>query len=381
MKKPSRKNRRKQAQFRRHTEPGSAPGQVVVDPAARQPVTRVIAYDRENLIDRTIENIEEIRGMLGKSRVTWVNVDGLGSAEVIKKLGEIFHLHPLALEDVVHVHQRPKVEQYGEHVFIVARMACLEQRLETEQVSIFLGADFVLTFLEDPGDSFDPVRARLKAGHARARDQGAGYLAYALLDAIVDAYFPIVEEYGDRLDDLEDDVILRPERNAIARVHDAKRDLRTLRRAVWPLREAINGLIREPTPLLSDETRVYLRDCYDHTVQIIDLVETYRELGADLSDLYLSGLSNRMNEVMKVLTIISTIFIPLSFIAGVYGMNFDTQASSLNMPELKWRWGYPFSLALMASVTAAMLAFFIRRGWLRALSPTGTNPPAMKDEG
>lgn len=369
------RKKRRQTQFFRRTSPGAAPGTLAVDPHATPPVVRVMAYDAQTLFERQAPTAAEVEPFLGQGHVVWVNVEGLGDAATLQKLAQMFGLHPLALEDVVNTHQRAKVEQYGEVLFIVARMSSLGERLETEQVSLFLGRGFVLTFLEDPGDSFDPVRERLRQGHAKLRAGNSGYLAYALLDAVIDAYFPIIEAYGDRLDVLEDDVILRPDQHCIARVHDAKRDLRTLRRAVWPLREALGLLNRDECRLLDAETHVHLRDCHDHVIQIIDLVETYRELGSDLTDLYLSSLSNRLNEVMKVLTIISTVFIPLSFVAGVYGMNFNPESSPWNMPELKWRWGYPFALSIMAAMVVSMAAFFYRKGWLWALTPTGGASP------
>jgi magnesium transporter len=313
-----------------------------------------------------------------KFAVTWINVDGVGHEDTVRQLGRIFQLHPLALEDVVHVHQRAKVELYGEQAFIVVRMPCpVNSHLETEQVSLFVGKNFVLTFLEDPGDVFEQVRVNLRGAAGRIRASGAGYLAYALLDAAVDAYFPLIELFGERMDALEDAVIETPTRQSISDVHDAKHDLRTLRRAVWPLREAINSLCRDASALFNDETRIHLRDCYDHVVQIIDMVETYRELGSDLTDLYLSSLSTRMNEVMKVLTVIATLFMPLGFITGLYGMNFNPNASRFNLPELNWRFGYPYALGLMVATTFAMLYFFWRRGWLGALSPDGRSPSTM----
>lgn len=372
----SQRNRRRKNRFQRRTAPGAAPGVIEVDPQSPRPAIRAIAYGPDRFQEQTIDSPAKIGELLAHWPVTWVNVEGLGDAATIKELGALFNLHPLALEDVVNVHQRAKMEQYGDHLFIVARMARLADRLDTEQVSLFVGRNFVLTFLEDPGDSFDPVRLRLRGCIGRLRSAGTAFLTYSLLDAVVDAYFPVIELYGDRLDALEDVVVGRPEKNVISKIHDAKRDLRTLRRAIWPLREAINALGRDAVSLIDDETRIYLRDCYDHTVQIIDLVETYREVGSDLTDLYLSSLSNRMNEVMKVLTVISTIFMPLGFIAGVYGMNFDPDSSSWNMPELRSHWGYPFALGLMAAVAAAMLFFFYRQGWLVALAL----PPQPRDD-
>jgi magnesium transporter len=349
----------------RRMPPGTPPGTLMpVDLAAPHPLIRLMAYGPEEMIEQEVRNPRDVRAVLGQWPVMWVHVEGLGDIETIRTLGEIFALHGLALEDVIDVHQRPKVEEYGQYLYLVARMAVAGDQLETDQFSLFLSPHFVLSFDEHPGDCFDPVRERIRHKRGRMRDAGADYLAYALLDAIVDAYFPILEEYGERLDMLEDEVVAQPDHNIVARIHEVKRDLLTLRRAIWPQREAMNVLLRDITPLITDETRVYLRDCYDHTVQLMDLVETYRELGADLMDVYLSSVSNRTNEVMRVLTVIAVIFIPLTFIAGVYGMNFNPETSPWNMPELNWYWGYPFSLALMALIVIGQLAFFWRRGWL-----------------
>jgi magnesium transporter len=237
--------------------------------------------------------------------------------------------------------------------------------LATEQLSLFLGQGFVVTFQERVGDCFDPVRARLRKG-GPIRTRGPDYLTYALIDALVDSWFPVLEQHGERLEDLEDEILVHPARRTIARIHELRRDLMALRRAVWPLRDALGALCRDPTPLIAGETRTYLRDCYDHAVQIIDLLESGRELSADLTDAYLSNINNRMNEIMKVLAVIATIFLPLSFIASVYGMNFHTDKSPWNMPELAWRFGYPFALGLMVLTVIGMLFFFWRRGWLRS---------------
>jgi magnesium transporter len=299
-------------------------------------------------------------------------VDGLGDVELVRRLGEMLGLHPLAMEDVVNVNQRPKVEQYDHHLFLTARMATVDAHLETEQLSLFLGERFVVTFQEGrPGDPFEPVRARIRTAGSHIRSASADYLAYCLLDALIDGYFPLLEGLGETMESFEDEIFGRPQPAVLARIHDAKRDLMTVRRAVWPLREAINVLIRDTGSMIGDETRVHLRDCYDHTIRIIDFVETYRELGADLMDLYLSAVSQRMSEVMKVLTIISTLFIPLTFLSSIYGMNFNPGASPLNMPELNWYWGYPFVLSLMAAVSAALIVFFRRKGWLGAGGAAG----------
>jgi magnesium transporter len=339
----------------------------VADPEAPPPVIRILAYGPGDMVEQEIGEPQRVRDFLDKWPVLWVDVEGLGDAETIRTLGELFGLHRLALEDVINVHQRPKIEQYGNYCFVVTRMVRLGEHLETEQLSLFLGKNFVLTFQEGrPGDCLDLIRERIRQKRGRIREAGLDYLVYALLDAIVDCYFPILEEYGERLEAFEDEILSRPYGDTVARIHEIKRHLLTLRRAVWPQRETFNSLLREETPFVTHETRLYLRDCYDHVTQLIDLIETYRELGADLIDVYLSSISNRTNEIMRVLTVISTIFIPLTFIAGVYGMNFNPSASPWNMPELNWFWGYPLSLALMAAVALGQLIFFRRRGWLGA---------------
>jgi magnesium transporter len=331
---------------------------IVVDPTAPAPVIRLLAYGPDGMEERDLGGTGEIAGYLEKWPVTWVNVDGLGDAETVRTLGDVFGLHQLALEDVVNVHQRAKVEEYDDEYFIVARIVTLDEHLATEQISLFLGPNYVVTFQERSGDCFDPVRERIRRGKGRIRKAGPDYLAYALLDAIVDNCFPVLEVYGERLDELEKEIMAHPSTEILTRVHRVKRELVSLRRTVWPQRDALSSLVRETTPLVSDETRVYLRDCYDHAVQVMDLVESYREIAGALLDAYLSNVSNRMNEVMKVLTIIATVFIPLTFLAGIYGMNFQS------MPELGWPWAYPALLLLMAVVAGAMLWRFRRMGWL-----------------
>ncbi len=359
--------RRKSRTYYRRTPPGTPPGTLVADPEAPHPVIRILAYGPEEVVEQEITEPGRVRDFLNKWPVLWLDVEGLGDVETIRTLGEVFGLHRLALEDVLSVHQRPKIEQYGEYYFIVTRMVRLGEHLETEQLSLFLGKNFILTFQEGrPGDYLNLIRERIRQKGGRIREAGLDYLAYALLDAIVDCYFPILEEYGERLEAFEDEILTRPYGDTVARIHEIKRNLLTLRRAIWPQRETFNTLLRDELPLVTSETRLYLRDCYDHVTQLIDLIETYRELGADLIDVYLSSISNRTNEIMRVLTVISTIFIPLTFIAGVYGMNFNSSASPWNMPELNWFWGYPLSLALMAAVALGQLIFFRRRGWLGA---------------
>lgn len=345
--------------FKRQTSPGTAPGTLVAHPDAPAPTITVIRYSGEDCRQEEVADLERFAAPSEAGVVTWINVEGLGDAQVIRTLGELYGLHPLALEDVIHVHQRPKVEDYDKHLFIVARMASTGLRLETEQISIFLGKDFVITFQDGhPGDCLEPVRDRLRQNHGRIRRAGADFLAYAILDAVIDGYFPVIEQYGDRIENEDEEFSARGQREMIVHVHTLRSELLLLRRSIWPHREAVNELMRESHTLITDETRVYLRDTYDHTVQLIDVVETYREMCSDLRDFFLSSVSNRTNEVVKVLTIISTIFIPLSFVAGIYGMNFK------HMPELDWLYGYPLALAVMGGVACGLIGYICSRGWL-----------------
>ncbi len=350
--------------IRQTAPPGSPPGTLIADPAAARSRVRVMRYGPETMEEIGLASAADLPGLIGSAPVTWVNVDGLADVELIRALGELFGLHRLALEDVVNVHQRPKVVEYEKQTFVVARMIHSGRGLVSEQVSLFLGEGFLLTFQEMEGDCFDLVRERLRQGLGLIRERGADYLAYALLDALIDGYFPVVEDYGERLEALEDAVMTRPERAQVVAIHDMKRDLLTLRRAIWPQREMFNALARDASPHVSASTQVYLRDCYDHLVQLMDFVETYREIASGLVDVYLSSSSARMNEIMKVLTVIATIFMPLGFIASLYGMNFDPQVSPWNMPELSWYLGYPFALLLMATVAGGLILFFRRKGWV-----------------
>lgn len=356
--------------------PGARPGTLVINPASPAPRIHVIAYGPDRHLETDIREPAELAAHLGRFPVVWVNVDGLGDEAVLRRVAELFGLHRLALEDVVNVYQRPKVEPYEGHLFIVARMIHYEGHLETEQVSFFVGANFVLTFQEYYGDCFDLIRQRIKAGQGIIRQSGPGYLAYTLIDALVDAYFPVLEVFGERIEDLEDEVVTRPAGAVVGRIHAMKRDLLTLRRATWPQREAVNALLRDESAFIDRETRIYLRDCYDHTIQILDILETYRELTSGLLEVYLSSLSNRLNEIMKVLAVYAAIFAPLTFITGVYGMN-------LIMPEHRLPWAYPAVLAMMATIAAFLLLHFRRRGWIgrtrraaaRAPGPDAQVPP------
>ncbi len=347
-----------------HTAPGAAPGTIVSHPEARAPTIRVIACGADDLVEDEIDDPRAIADYIEKWPLTWVNIDGLGDADVILTIGEILGLHPLALEDVANANQRPKLEDYPDSVFIVARMPQVrEGAFRTEQLSLFIGPKYVLTFQEHPGDCFDPVRKRLRDA-PRVRFLEPDYLAYALLDAVVDSYFPVLESVGERLDVIEEEIAHDPQPASVSQIFQTKHELLSLRRAIWPARDILNALIRDPVPLIADTTRTYLRDCHDHAIRIIDLLESYREINAGLMEFYQSTVGHRMNEVMKVLTIIATIFIPLGFIAGLYGMNFDTSISGWNMPELSLYFGYPAALLVMVLVAGGMLLYFRRKRWI-----------------
>lgn len=343
--------------FSRRSVPGSAPGTLIVDPSSPKPVVHLMSYDSEKLVERDIEDVQSVREYLSRWPVTWIRVMGLGDLTVITKLGEIFGIHRLALEDVLKVHQRPKVEQYRNHCYIVLRAVRMIDGFASEQISIFLGKNFVLSFEEQAGKNFDPVVTRVREGKGRSRSAGPDHLTYALVDAIIDGYFPVLERYGELLETLEDAIIAQPAGHFFEQIHEMRHGLLSLRRAAWPLRETTNTLYREPIPFVDEEERIYLRDCHDHVVQIIDLLENYRDVTSGLMEVYLSSISNRTNEIMKFLTIISSIFIPLTLISGIYGMNFE------HMPELKWRLGYPLALLLMACIAVLMLSWFRSRGW------------------
>ena len=349
---------------RRRTPPGSAPGTLLADPEAAGTSIHVIGYGRDGLDEHNLVGIEAVAAMRGRWPVLWVDVVGLGDIAVVRRLGEMFGLHPLQLEDIVNVHQRAKTELYENNLFVVSRMAGDGEHFDSEQFSMVFGDGWVLTFQERVGDCFEPLRTRLRRGGGRVRELGADYLAYALLDSLVDAYFPVLERFGDRVEDLEEAVIADPATSHAAEIHALRRELLAVRRALWPQRDMLAALLREESRFVTDATRIFLRDCHDHVVQAIDMVETLRDVVTGLLDIYLSSISARMNDVMRVLTVIATLFIPLTFVAGVYGMNFSNPDSPWAMPELHWYYGYPLALALMAAMAVLMLAWFRRRRWL-----------------
>ncbi|WP_414571313.1 magnesium/cobalt transporter CorA [Nostoc sp. CCY 9925] len=356
-----------------HHQPGTVPGTIFIDADAPPPIIFLIDYNQTNFIREQIATPEECIPYLDMESVSWVDVQGLGSQDILQRLGRVFDLHPLVLEDVVNVPERPKTEDYEDQLLFIARMVVPKEKtcgFYSEQVSLILGKNYLLTVQEEPEhDCFEPVRSRIEKGKGIIRSQKADYLAYALLDAIIDGYFPVLELYGERIEELEEEVIVKPTPQTLQSIYQIRRELLQLRRAIWPQRDAINSLIRDGSDLISEDVRIYLRDCYDHTVQVMDMVETYRELASGLMDVYLSAVSNKMNEIMKFLTVVSSIFIPLTFVAGIYGMNFNTEKSPYNMPELNWYWGYPICLAGMGAIALCLVLFFWRRGWLQNSVP------------
>jgi magnesium transporter len=353
-----------QAQASARGHPGSPPGTLVADPHAAAPVIHAYAFGPENLDEYDILDPKDVGNDLGSQPVLWLDVVGLGDAQVIEEIGGVFGIHSLALEDILNVHQRAKTEDYEDHTFAVIRMPVGDAVFETEQLSIFVGDNFVVSFRERPGHCLGPVRNRLQRDGSRLRAQGADYLAYALIDAVIDSYFPIIERLGEQIETIEDAMTLRNDETLLPEVHRLRHELLALRRAVWPLRDMTHSLSTSRTSAFGDQTSFFLRDCYDHTIQLIDLIENYRDQMSILIELHLSAVNMRMNEIMKVLTIIATIFMPLGFIASVYGMNFDRAHSPWNMPELGWYFGYPFALGIMAAVAAGMTFFFWTKGWI-----------------
>ena len=370
MAKRSRRRRKQAVNLPPHVIPGTAPGTLVADPSAPQPEITVFAYDDKNIEEETITDPDKLKSFLNKRSVVWVNIEGLGNVDSIRVIGETFGIHQLALEDVVSCHQRAKTEMYGENYFLISHMIELKEELITEQVSLFVGHGFVVTFQEGPLDCFETVRDRIRKDLGRIRKAGPDYLAYRLLDAVVDCYFPVLEQYGERLENLEDEILEKADRVTIGKVHDVKRELLVLRRAIWPLREAIGSLMRDSSGIFTNETLVYLRDCHDHAVQICDFIETSRELCSDLMDFYLSSASNRLGEGMKLLTIITTICAPPTVVAGIYGMNFNTEVSPFNMPELNWFLGYPFALCVMVFLCIVTGVVLQSQGWLNFTNVT-----------
>jgi magnesium transporter len=339
--------------------PGTPPGTLLPAESASPTRISVLTWTPTSATFEEVPNVDAALARIAPGAITWINVDGLGDVGALAKLGERFGLHPLALEDVLNVPQRPKVERFDKHMFVVMRtMRLVEDSVHEEQVSLFFGQDWLITIQErSDGDCFGSVRDTIRAGRGRVREAGADYVAYLLLDAVVDAYFPVIEHFGERMQALETAALEDPSEMVLVSMQRMRHELLALRRAVWPMREEIGILLRDESALVTAETRVFLRDVYDHAVQALEIVESLRETAVSVMEVYLSVQNQRLNEVMKVLTVIATIFIPLTFIASIYGMNFK------HMPELDWRYGYAWALGLMAFTAAALIAFFKRRGW------------------
>jgi len=349
--------------FKRSSKTGLPPGTpVFVGEEAEGPVRiTIIDYDEENFQEIEAETVEDCYPFKEDPSVTWINVDGIHQVDVIEKLGQCFNLHPLIQEDILNTEQRPKMEDHGDYLFIILRMVTFNEELrdiDVEQVSLILGAHYVISFQEKEGDIFEPIRDRIRNAKGRIRKMGADYLAYSLMDTVVDNYFIDLERLGEIIEEMEEILIGNPKPETLRDIHKLKREMIYLRKSVWPLREVISSLERGEFALIRKSTRIYLKDIYDHTIQVIDTVETFRDMLSGMHDTYLSSISNRMNEVMKVLTIIATIFIPLTFIAGIYGMNFEF------MPELKWKSGYFIVLGIMIVIVGFMLFYFRRKKWL-----------------
>ncbi|BAG02354.1 MULTISPECIES: magnesium/cobalt transporter CorA [Microcystis] len=348
-----------------YDEPGSEPGTLIIEPDAKPSRIILIDYDEDNAIRKVDITPNACAPYIGTNTVSWMDIQGLGSETVLKQVGEIFNLHPLLLEDVVNVPQRPKLEDYNNQLLVISQMVRLkedESGFDTEQVSFVLGKRYLLSFQEEElQDCFEIVRDRIRTSQGRVRKSGADYLTYLLLDTIIDGYFPVVEHYEDRIEALEDMIISNPDRDTMQEIYDVRRELLALRRLIWPMRNVLHLLMRDHHGIVSDEVQIYFRDSYDHVIQILEIIEAYRELAASLMDVYMSTMGNKLNEIMKFLTVISTIFIPLTFIVGVYGMNFE------NMPELKGEWSYFMVWLVMLAVAGGLIFYFWRKGWFKPI--------------
>jgi magnesium transporter len=360
---------------KRHGPPGSSPATLIphlVDGRGSKPAIQIIEYDLEDVRERDITDLRDLEQPLGHGKVTWINIDGLGDVETLHFLSKRFNLHPLALEDVLNTGQRPKIETTPDYVFICAQM--VYQNTDglpcNEQVSFFLGRDFIISIQEEGDyDVFDPVRERIRVGRGNIRKAGADYLAYALLDSVIDHYFPALEQLGGAIEDLEDRLLEKPSRGMVVILHEQRRRLTHLRRLIWPMRDVVNSMLHDSSGFISDSSKIFLRDCYDHCVQLMDLVESQRELATSLMELYHSSVGLRTNEIMRVLTVITAIFIPLTFVVGVYGMNFASESADgekfpLNMPELHHPYGYVGVMAFMLLIAIGQLLIFRKLRWL-----------------
>ncbi len=340
---------------------GLPPGSVIYvgEKKVQEIKITILDYDKDTVQEKQVQHIEDCFPFKDTASVTWINVDGLHNVQTIEKIGERFDIHPLIQEDIVHLGQRPKLEDFDSYIFLVVRMLYLnEKNIIDEQLSVVFGSNYVITFQEHPGDVFDLLKERIRNGKYRIRKSKTDYLAYSIMDTVVDNYFILLEKFGEKIEDIEEELLVNPSQETLQKLHLLKREILSLRRSVWPLREIVNALERTESNLIQKSTKAYLRDIYDHTIQVIDTIESYRDIASGMMDTYLSSVSNRMNEVMKVLTMIATVFIPLTFIAGIYGMNFEY------IPELKWHWSYPVLWLVMIVIAVAMTIFFRKKKWL-----------------
>ena len=348
---------------RRSKKAGLPPGTLVHIGKRKTEKARItiIDYDQTNYQKKEVKSVEECFPFKDTSTVTWINIDGIHQVEIIEEIGKCFKLHPLILEDILNTEQRPKLDDFEDYVYVVLKMPHFNEennKIRIEQISLILGSNFVLSFQEKEGDVFDTVRERIKNGRVRIRSSGTDYLIYALIDAIVDNYFTILEKIGDRIEGIEEELIVQPEKETLHAIHDLKRETLIFRKFVWPLREIVSDLEKGELKLIQEPTRVFFKDVYDHTRQVIETIEIFRDMLSGTLDLYISSIGNKTNEVMRILTIMASIFIPLTFIAGLYGMNFEY------MPELKWRWSYPAILLVIASIGISMIFYFRRKKWM-----------------
>jgi magnesium transporter len=343
---------------------GLAPGTLVHvgEKKVEKVIIKVVAYNSEQIVEKELNSVEECMSFKDQPGTNlWINVDGLDRVEVIGKLGNYFNIHPLTLEDVLNTWQRPKMEDYESYIYTVLKMMLLDtekEKIVLDQISIVIGPNYIISFMERGVDIFDPLKERLRNPASRLRKNGVDYLAYGLIDAVIDNYFLILEHFEEKIEELEDELVIHPTPETLKTIQKYKREMIILRKSIWPLRELISGLQKVESEIIGETTRIYLRDIYDHTIRVIDSIEDFREILSSMVDIYLSSVSNKMNDIMKVLTVIATIFIPLTFIAGVYGMNFEY------MPELKLRWGYPAAIMFMTLVGTTMFTYFKKKRWV-----------------
>lgn len=352
-------------ELKRYHPPGTPPGELVEDEQRKntQPLRlTVIDYDAEHWTEKKDASIDDCLAPLATPEVTWIHAQGYAGPDTLRQLGEAFGLHPLALEDVLNTGQRPKVDSYGEQLFAILSLPVLrDNRITSEQLSIFLGKDYLVSFFSGESDPFELIRQRLRSHRGPGRNRHTDYLFYSLIDLVIDEGFPVLESVGEWIEDLEEKLLGRPDKDTLNEIHRLRRELLYLRRMLWPQREILNTLLRDEFPVIAKETKIYLRDCYDHTIQIMDLMESYRDTAASMTDIYLSSVSNRLNEVLRVLALITTLFIPPTFIVGVYGMNFSHPNSPWAMPELSWYYGYPMVWGIIIVTVIIMVVYFKRK--------------------